>query len=93
MVQDQSPGRSGNPIGNNALILGVVAIACMVIPIIGDFVTVPVAATAITLGLIGLRRHETGRASGALSAVFGVLLGLVALAGALIMFSLTFLPT
>ena len=49
------------------------------LPGIGEIVAVPAALLAIVLGLIGVRRYETGHADTVAPATAGVALGAVAL--------------
>jgi hypothetical protein len=92
-MQDQPAVRRANRPGESALALGVIAIAGLFVPIVGDFVTAPAAVAAMVLGFVGMRRHETGRATGSASAIAGVIVGALAITGLLMMLAATRLPT
>lgn len=79
-MSDESPGRHGD----NSLAAGVTALACTFVPGVGEFLAVPAAVLAIALGLIGVRRHETGRAPRVAAAATGVMLGVLALLAVLV---------
>lgn len=65
--------------GGYALVLGLLAVACALIPVIGDLVAVPVAVIAIICGVIGVGHYDAGRAPRMLPALVGAVLGAIAL--------------
>lgn len=71
----KSPSRNGP--GSAALVLGLVAVVFAVVPVIGDFVTIPSAVLAVVLGIVGLFRVENGIATNRGAALAGVILGFV----------------
>lgn len=58
-------------------------------PGIGEIVAVPAALLAIALGMIGVRRYETGRAGNVAPAAAGVALGAIALVVTAVVFIAT----
>jgi hypothetical protein len=86
---DEAPQTRGNRAGEWALALGLAAVVCGFIPVVGDYLAAPTAVLAITLGFVGIRRHETGRASGVASAIVGAVLGAGAVAVAFMLFAAT----
>lgn len=79
-MRDESPDhRDGGWVGESALILGVAAIVCAMLPVVSDFVAGPVAAIAIVLGIIGARWHQSGRARRVAPAIAGTVLGSIGL--------------
>ncbi|HEX7353065.1 hypothetical protein [Brachybacterium sp.] len=69
----------GHRAGGYALVLGVLAVLCALIPVIGDLVAVPLALFAVVLGVIGVGHYDSGRAPRMLPSVLGALLGAIAL--------------
>lgn len=67
-----------NGAGDAALIFGVVAVLCAVVPIVGDYLALPVAALAVVLGGVGFARADRGTATNPWKAMTGGLLGIVA---------------
>jgi len=85
VAQDQRTAHVVNRPGESALVLGIIAVLGLFVPAVGDYIAAPGALAAMVLGFIGMRRHETGRATTAGGAVAGVILGAVALTGLVIM--------
>jgi hypothetical protein len=75
-VPSTAPPR--NSLGSAALVLGIVALVFALVPIVGDFVSVPAAVLAVVLGVVGLLRAEKGVATNGGAALAGVVLGFVA---------------
>ena len=71
--------------GQIALILGVVAIALMFVPVVGEFVTIPAAIGAVIAGVIGFDRYDRGLASSRWDAVLGACLGVLVLLTTLVL--------
>ncbi|WP_109471923.1 hypothetical protein [Ornithinimicrobium cavernae] len=67
-----------NGAGDAALTAGVLAVLCAVVPIIGDYLALPVAALAVVLGSIGFVRADRGTATNPWKALTGGLLGVLA---------------
>lgn len=65
--------------GDYALIFGLIAVTCVLIPVIGDALSAPVAVLAVSFGLIGIWRWDEGRAQRVLPAAVGVALGAISL--------------
>lgn len=65
--------------GGYALAFGLLAIACALIPVIGDLVAVPIAVVAVVCGVVGVGHYDAGRAPRMLPALAGAILGAVAL--------------
>lgn len=79
-VRDVPPNpRDGGWPGEWALVLGLAAIVCGLLPVISDLVAGPLSAVAIGLGLVGVRRHQAGRAARVAPAITGMVLGIIAL--------------
>ena len=72
------PRLPGDRAGEWALSLGVAAFVGGFLPVIGEFVAVPAAVLAVILGLVGLRRYDTGQAARVVPAVAGAVLGALA---------------
>ena len=51
----------------------------MFVPVVGEFVTIPVAIGAVIAGVIGFDRHDRGLASSRWDAVLGACLGVLVL--------------
>jgi len=64
--------------GTAALACAVVALVIGFVPILGDFVAIPLSVAAIGAGVVGLLRAEDGLATNPGTAVAGILLGVVA---------------
>lgn len=88
-MQQEPPHHWSDSAGEYALLLGIAALACAFIPVIGDLITLPVALGAVALGFVGIRRHQHGRAWRAIVATLGIVLG----AGALAVVALLFIAT
>lgn len=67
-----------NGAGEFALIAGIVALACSVVPIVGEFVSAPAAVVAIAAGWIGINRVDRGLATNPGAAWIGLALGVLA---------------
>ena len=87
-MAETPPGRPvyRNGAGNTAVVAGVVALVCAFIPLIGDWVAVPVGVLAVICGWIGVGRDEDGIATNGRDAMIGAALG----GAALFVVSLTF---
>lgn len=72
-------GHSAHRSGAHALVLGLLALACALIPVIGDLVAMPVAIIAIVCGVIGVGHYDAGRTPRLLPALVGAVLGAIAL--------------
>jgi hypothetical protein len=84
--------RSGPPrdrIGDAALTCGVVALVFVFVPIIGDVITPPAAATAILLALANLIREHRDLSAHSNKALTGGLLGAIAALITLMVFAAT----
>jgi hypothetical protein len=88
--RNQPPGER---LGAWALSFGVAACVGAFLPMIGEFLGAPAALLAITLGLVGIRRFETGRASRLGPAATGAALGASALVVIVFMFIATNVPS
>ena len=66
-------------VGDHSLALGLAAVVCVAIPVVGDFIAVPAAVLAIVCGLIGIGHYDAGRTSRVTSAAAGAALGALAL--------------
>lgn len=71
-------GPTGARLGQHSLAVGVAAVLTTFVPGLGDLVTLPAAVIAVALGLIGVRRYETGRAITVVPAAVGAALGALA---------------
>lgn len=77
--QRDQPGRyPRNGAGDAALTAGVVAVLCAIVPIIGDYLSLPLALAAIVLGGVGFARADRGTATNPWKAMTGGLLGIAA---------------
>lgn len=76
--------------GDLSLALGVAACVCALVPVIGEVVTVPLAVLAVTLGIVGVRRYESGRTPRVGAAAAGAALGAVAVAVTLVVLTATY---
>lgn len=74
-VPPTAPPRNGP--GSAALVLGIVAFVFALVPIVGDFVSVPTAVLAVVFGVVGLLRAERGVATNGGAALAGAVLGFV----------------
>ncbi|MET4100322.1 cadmium resistance protein CadD (predicted permease) [Agrococcus sp. UYP10] len=87
-MRDEPPGhRGGGWAGEYALVLGVVALVCALVPVVSDLIAGPLGAVAIVLGLVGVRRHQAGRDRRVAPAILGVVLGTLVLCVVAIMFA------
>lgn len=79
-MDDARPPRRGrrSP-GDLSLALGLIALLCALIPIIGDVLAVPPGLAAVVLGYVGVSRHDRGLEHRALPAYAGAGLGAIAL--------------
>ncbi|WP_114853854.1 hypothetical protein [Brachybacterium sp. YJGR34] len=66
-------------LGEYSLALGLGAIVCSLIPVIGDAIAAPLAIAAVVLGVVGIHRYDAGRSSRVLLAALGTALGAIAL--------------
>lgn len=71
--------RSGTDVSGYALILGIVAVLCALIPMIGDGLATLPALAALVLGFITVRRHETDHTVRVWPAIIGAVLGAITL--------------
>jgi hypothetical protein len=62
-----------------SLALGVAALVCAVVPVIGDWVSAPLAVVAVALGSIGSHVADRDLRPGVVRGVVGAMLGLAAL--------------
>ena len=81
--------RSGADVSSGALIFGLAAAICLLIPVIGEGLAVLPALTALVLGFLTVRRHETDRTVRVWPAMIGAVLGAVALFVGVAMFLMT----
>jgi hypothetical protein len=79
MRDERSPGRRRYTVGEYSLTFGLAAVACALIPVIGDLIAAPVAVIALVLGFIGIGRHDAGVAPKVLPAAIGAALGALSL--------------
>ncbi|GLI29619.1 hypothetical protein [Brachybacterium] len=79
-MDDARPPRRGrrSP-GDLSLALGLIALLCALIPIIGDVLAMPPGLAAVVLGYAGVSRHDRGLEHRALPAYAGAALGAIAL--------------
>ncbi|MEN5074086.1 hypothetical protein [Isoptericola cucumis] len=66
-----------------AVALGVAALVCAVLPVVGDWIAVPVGVGAVALGSVGIRVAERDGRPGIARGLVGAMLGLVAVGAAL----------
>lgn len=86
-MRDESlPEEQNHSAGGRAFILGVVAVVCVLVPVVGDFISSPLAVLALVFGCIGISHYNAGRASRIVPAAVGVVLGVLALFVAVFMF-------
>jgi len=76
-----------NGAGTAALIAGIVALVFAFVPVIGDFVAIPVGLTAVVCGWIGVERADRGTATNHLEALTGACLGAAALFAVFVVFA------
>lgn len=81
--------RSGADVSSYALIFGLAAVICMLIPVIGDGLAVLPALAALVLGFLAVRRHETDRTVRVWPAMIGAVLGAITLFVVVAMFLMT----
>lgn len=79
MRDEPTPGRRRYTAGDYALTFGLAAVACVLIPVIGDVVAAPVAVLAVVFGGIGISRYDAGLAPKVLPAAVGTGLGALSL--------------
>ena len=72
-----------------ALLFGLLALACALIPVIGDLAAVPIAVIAVICGVAGVGHYDAGRAPRMLPALAGAILGAIALLIVLVSFIAT----
>lgn len=61
------------------MVVGIVAVVCAFVPVVGELVAVPAAVAAIVLGSVELWRVDRGTSEDLGAGVVGVSLGLLAL--------------
>lgn len=93
-MHEDTPGSSpvGNGMGETAMVFGIMAVLFSFVPLVGDLVAAPAALVAIVLGVVGVRRVETGRATNPGKAAAGVILGIVAASFMMVMLIATMSP-
>lgn len=79
MRDERRSSRKQYTAGEYALAFGLIAVACVLIPVIGDVLSAPVAVAAVSFGLIGIWRWDEGRAQRVLPAAVGAALGAISL--------------
>lgn len=82
----------GSRVGDYALSSGIVAGVTTFTPVIGELLALPAAALAIGLGVVGVRRYETGGSRRFVPALVGFFLGALAALAAVMVFASTRLP-
>ena len=65
-------------LGGTALVAGLIAVAAVCVPVIGEFIAVPAAALAVILGWVGFDRAGRGLTRDGGRALIGGGLGLTA---------------
>ncbi|MCH1884396.1 hypothetical protein [Agrococcus sp. ARC_14] len=85
----EPPRRWSDSAGEWALVLGVIAVACVFVPVIGDWITLPFALGAVLLGFVGIRGAAHGRARRSIMAMLGILLGAGSLGAVLVLLMAT----
>lgn len=78
MGGEAGPVGPGDRVGDRALGAGVAAFIAAFVPVIGEFIVVPAAVIGLGLGLLGIRRFETGRAIRVAPAAVGTVLSALA---------------
>lgn len=78
MGREAGPIGKDDRVGDRALAAGVAAFIAAFVPAVGEFIAVPAAVIGVVLGLVGLRRFETGRAIRVAPAAVGTVLSLCA---------------
>jgi len=89
MAAERPPGRRRYTAGDYSLTFGLAAVVCVAIPGIGDIIATPVSLAAITLGLVGIWRWDTGLAPTVLPAAVGSSLGALSLFAVVLMLIVT----
>lgn len=79
-------------VGIAAFLLGLLAVVCALVPVIGEVIALVPSVAAIGLGILGVRRHEQGHAAKAGLAVAGALCGGLALAIIGLIFAMSHMP-
>ncbi len=72
--------------------LGVVAVLCACVPVLGEILALVPAIAALGFGILGVRHHEMGRTPRAGMAVTGAVLGGLALAIVGLLFAMPHMP-
>ncbi|MBA0050134.1 hypothetical protein E0L36_04230 [Streptomyces sp. AJS327] len=75
--------------GDTALTMGVVALVCAFVPVIGDYVAALTGLLAVVLGVVGIRRSERGAATNFGASFAGAVLGALAILVVALMFAVT----
>ncbi len=78
MGGEARPVGRGDRFGDSALAAGIAAFIAAFVPVIGDFIAAPTAVVGVGLGLVGIRRFETGRAMRVAPAAVGTVLSVCA---------------
>lgn len=79
-MDDARPPRRGrrSP-GDLSFGLGLVALVCALLPVIGDVLAIPTGAAAAVLGYLGVSRHDRGLEHRVATSYLGAALGAIAL--------------
>jgi hypothetical protein len=83
---------SPNTPGDLSLPLGILALLCSFVPVLGEFLATPTGLAAIVLGVVGVLRNERGRATNYGQSLIGATLGIMALLIVLLMTAVTASP-
>jgi hypothetical protein len=81
-----------NTPGELSLPLGIVALLCSFVPVLGEFLATPTGLAAIVLGVVGVLRNERGSATNYGQSLAGATLGILALLIVLFMTAVTTSP-
>lgn len=81
MRYGSAPGPAHRPhrAGGYALSFGLLSLLLVLLPVIGDLFSVPLAVAAIGCGIVGVGHHDAGRSPRMLPSVLGAALGAVSL--------------
>jgi len=79
MPENPEVPRSGADVSGYALICGVVAVFCALIPMVGDGLATVPALAALVLGFIAVGRHEADHTLRVWPAIVGAVLGAITL--------------
>lgn len=90
MTEEHHAQRDGVAIA--AFLLGLLAVVCALVPVIGEVIALVPSVAAIGLGILGVRRHEQGHAAKAGLAVAGALCGGLSLAIIGLIFATSHMP-